>query len=308
MNVSREARVAGGVWGLLVGDAVGVSYEFCNRNSLPPREQLEMTPPPGWRKSHGGVPTGTWSDDGAHALCLLESLLECGVLDVEDLGDRLLRWYEHGHLAVGGKVFDVGIQTTRALRSLRSGVPAIKAGPAQENANGNGSLMRVLPLALWHKGTDEELVRDAKVQSLVTHGHLRSQLCCALYCLWVRGLLLGREHEDAWLTATESLRELCGAADLAELDGVIQPEKRGGTGSGYVVDCLRSSYTVQFDGDYEEVVKGAIALGNDTDTTAAVAGGAAGVRDGIDAIPKRWLEAMRGRELVEPLLERLLTL
>src|SRR5579859_2975016 len=92
---------------------------------------------------------------------------------------------------LGLRVFDIGIQTGHALSSLRDGVPAAQAGPDGERDNGNGSLMRVLPLALWHRGSDAELARDACEQSKVTHGHLRAQLCCALYCLWVRRTLQG---------------------------------------------------------------------------------------------------------------------
>jgi len=175
--------VAGGVWGLLIGDAAGVPYEF--QTGLEP-DVIDMPPPAGFRRSHRGAPPQAWSDDGAHALCLLASLLDCGRLDVSDLGNRLLRWFDSGYLAVDRVVFDVGIQTQDAFGALRAGVPAEQAGPSRETANGNGSLMRVLPLALWHRGSDAELVADAARQSLVTHGHARSQVCCALYCLWVR--------------------------------------------------------------------------------------------------------------------------
>ncbi len=79
-----------------------------------------------------------------------------------------------------------------------------------------------------------------------------------------------------------------------------------GTGSGYIVDALRSARMVQAAGGYEDVVRAAIRLGNDTDTTACIAGGIAGVRDGLQGIPARWREALRGRALFEPLLARLM--
>lgn len=87
-----------------------------------------------------------------------------------------------GYLAVDYKVFDLGTRTEIALSRLRSGVAPLDAGPSSERDNGNGALMRVLPLALWHDGTDEELVRDAERQSRITHGHLRSQVCSSLHC------------------------------------------------------------------------------------------------------------------------------
>ncbi len=305
--LTRHERIAGGLWGLLVADAVGVPYEFHQPHDLPPRDALEMVPPPGFRRAHAQVPPGTWSDDGAQALALLASLLACGTLDLDDFGQRLVAWYQTGYLAVDQLVFDVGVQTAQAIRTLMSGVPAHAAGPQHEQANGNGSLMRVLPLALWHRGSDAELVRDAHTQSLVTHGHLRAQVCCALYCLWARRLV--DAVPDAWESAVSSLRNIYGSnsAAYAELEQYIRPDDPPeGRGSGYVVDCLHSARMAVALGPYEEVVKAAIALGHDADTTACVAGGIAGIRDGVAAIPQRWLQQLRGKEMVEPLLQQLL--
>jgi ADP-ribosylglycohydrolase len=302
-----EERIEGGLLGLLIGDALGVPYEFHFAAQIPEPALIEFTPPPGFSRAHPGVPPGTWSDDGAHALCLLASLLDRNGLDLEDLGRRLVNWYELGYMAVDGKVFDVGIQTREALANVRAGVPALEAGPRGVRANGNGSLMRVLPLALWHLGDDSALARDAMLQSRVTHGHLRSQVCCALYCLWARRTLEGAA--DAWAEALATFRALYpeGSEPRAELESSVQPDSPDlGKGSGYVVDCLRSARDCLAAGSYERVVKAAVALGDDTDTTAAVAGGIAGLRDGIQAIPERWRNALRDMELVRPMLAQLL--
>lgn len=302
-----QDRITGGLWGLLVGDALGVPYEFHIPHEIPPREAIELTPPESFQRSHTRVPIGTWSDDGAQALALLASLLHCGVLDVDDFGRRLVNWYEHGYMAVDNIVFDVGVQTGEAIRAMLVGVPAASAGSNDEMANGNGSLMRVLPLALWHRGSDRELVADAHSQSRVTHGHIRSQICCALYCLWARRTLSA--IPDPWRDAVKTLRGIYGmnSQAYAELEWHIRPDDpQEGRGSGYVVDCLRSARMVMDAGGYEDVVKAAVTLGHDTDTTACVAGGIAGIRDGIRAIPDRWLSQMRGNNLVEPLLQRLL--
>lgn len=310
-----QDRIAGGLVGLLVGDALGVPYEFHPPADIPSPDLIEYTPPPGFRRAHHGVPPGTWSDDGAQALCLLASLLETGSLDPDDLGRRLARWYEEGYLAVDANVFDVGVTTGRAIRALRAGAPALQAGPAGAHDNGNGSLMRVLPLALWHRGPDADLVRDAHLQSRVTHGHLRSQVCCALYCLWARRLLAAGTGADAdpWLDATNTLRSIYTSQTapqpdaLAELETSIRPDDPPeGKGTGYVVDCLRSARMVLAAPTYEEVVRSAIRLGHDTDTTACVAGGVAGLLHGLSSIPDRWQTALRGRDLYEPLLDGLL--
>jgi ADP-ribosyl-[dinitrogen reductase] hydrolase len=309
MTADRREQIEGAIWGLLVGDALGVPYEFHPASSIPPEHLIELEPPPGFRRSHAGVPPGTWSDDGAHALCLLASLLHRGQLDPEDLMRRLTNWYELGYLAVGGNVFDVGVQTSRALQAFRHGTAAVDAGPSAESDNGNGSLMRVLPLALWHRGSDAELVRDAHLQSRVTHAHVRAQVCCALYCLWARCIL--DADSDPWTVAVARLREVYGSRphELEQLDRYILPDDEpSGSGSGYVVDCLRSARLALNAGSYESVVRAAIRLGNDTDTTACVAGGLAGLRDGIGAIPDRWRNALREPELFPPLLNSLLEL
>jgi len=299
--------VLGGLYGLLVGDAVGVPYEFAAPERLPRLELIDIEPPAGFDRSHDGAPRGAWSDDGAHALCLLASLLYCGRLDLDDLGRRLLNWFDHGYLAVENVVFDVGGQTATALASIRNGTPAAQAGPSRERDNGNGSLMRVLPLALWHTGSDVELIEAAVLQSVVTHGHLRSQLCCAAYCLWARATLARRD--DAWSHAVDVLVEYssCRPSWRLELEEHLRLDAApGGTGSGYVVDCLHSARLAATEPTYERAVQRAISLGDDTDTTAAVAGGVVGIREGMQAIPGRWLGALAGREIVEPLADALL--
>ena len=300
-------RIEGGLLGLLIGDALGVPYEFHQPQELPPLDEIEFTPPAGFQRSHAPVPPGTWSDDGAQALALLASLLERDGLDLQDFGERLVTWYRQGYMAVGGVVFDVGIQTQRAIRAMIAGTPAAKAGPQDEYANGNGSLMRALPLALWHRGSDQELVNDAHRQSLPTHGHLRAQVCCALYCLWARRLL--QEVSDPWPDAVKTLRAIYDhdSPESEELESHVRPDDPpGGGGSGYVVDCLHSGRRAVQAGNYEQVVKAAVAMGHDTDTTACVAGGIAGIRDGAAAIPSRWQQQLRGQEIVEPLLQQLL--
>jgi ADP-ribosylglycohydrolase len=166
--------------------------------------------------------------------------------------------------------------------------------------------MRVLPLALWHRGSDAALVRDADHQSRVTHGHVRARIACGLYCLWARYTPAG--NEQAWGSAVAVLRGLLrGSPEEEVLEYHIQPDAPpGGNGTGYVIDTLRSARFALAQGSFERVVRSAIALGRDTDTTACVAGGIAGVRDGFAAIPARWRVALRGREIFEPLVSDLL--
>lgn len=297
----------GGLYGLLVGDALGVPYEFHAAEEIPPYDKIEMRPPAGFCRAHSGVEPGTWSDDGAQALCLLDSLAACGRFDLTDFSDRLLAWYQDGVWAVDGVVFDIGIQTGMALGAYGTGEKPEKCGMLCPDGKGNGALMRVLPLALWHTGTDQELVSDAHGQCLITHGNVCNQVCCALYCLAARYLLAGADWALAGKKAVVVLRGIYRGmpAYEQELEWSIRPDEPWiGNGSGYVVDCLRSAFMImECASGYEDAVKRAVMLGNDTDTTACVVGGLAGMLYGFDSIPSRWREALRGKEGVEKLLQ-----
>jgi len=308
--MTKQDQLKGAIYGLLVGDAVGVSYEFLLAEQLPAYDQIEMLPPNNFAKTYPHIPVGTWSDDGAQALCLLDSLLYKNKMDTEDFMKRICNWYQCGYMAVDFQVFDVGVQTAEAIRNYLSGVPLLQVANNDVLANGNGSLMRVLPLAIWHQGSDIQLIEDAYAQSHVTHAHLRSKVCCALYCLWARSILNGLDIAAAWSDAVTKLRAYLKDKpdDLEQLEYYIRPDElEKGTGSGYVVDCLKSARYALQQTTYQDVIKTAIAFGRDTDTTACVAGGIAGLYFGFDSIPESWLAQLRAKDLVEPLLAKLLS-
>jgi len=319
-SMSDDTYIRSGLYGLLIGDALGVPYEFHDASEIPPNEQIKFQPPTGFRRSHKGVAPGTWSDDGSQALCLFESLIEHPELDLVDFSNRLVRWRDEAHLQAGGRVFDVGTQTSRALKRIKNGHPPQLAGGRTEQENGNGSLMRVLPVALLHnpaRESDFALIDKAMRQSLPTHAHPRSQLCCAQLVLWADGLRQKLNEDDAWNRAAEILTRFAAgadgahtyrsfAADLAEECQRILVPVPGyvPSGSGYVLDSLWSARWAMRNRPYKAVVRAAVQLGNDTDTTAAIAGGLAGIRDGYVAIPKRWVALLHGRSLVDPLIAR----
>jgi ADP-ribosylglycohydrolase len=299
---SLADRLRGAVWGHLVGDAVGVPYEFRPPSAI-------GTVVFGATGSHG-QPPGTWSDDGALMLATLDSLLSVG-LDLEDQARRFLAW-ERGtaYTPDGDGRFDIGGATQAALRRLAEGTPAIVAGGRDEHDNGNGSLMRILPVALVGRDLPrDELVENAEASSRITHQHRWSQTTCAVYVLVARALLAGAEPEFALRHTLADVRGWWTAGwpspdRVAALDRLEGWTKR--TGSGFVIDTFWSAWDA-FAGaaSYEETIVRAVAYGDDTDTTACVAGGLAGIRWGIDGIPRAWLDGMRGHDLVDPLVERL---
>jgi ADP-ribosylglycohydrolase len=244
-------------------------------------------------------------------LALLDSLLQEGGFDPEDQGRRALSWHREGAYAPGKVVFDIGSTTATALRALARGVPAHYAGPDDDRSCGNGSLMRILPLALVERrASEEELIAHAHLASRVTHGHPRCQVACAWYVLLVTALLRGSSPSEALEHGRERLRAVYQrdpalAPHLGALAEIEDWTERGGR--GFVIDAFWSAWEA-FAGadDYAATIRRAVAYGHDTDTTAAIAGGLAGARWGIEGIPAAWLHDMRGQTIVAPLLARLL--
>ncbi|MGK2849811.1 MAG: ADP-ribosylglycohydrolase family protein [Candidatus Limnocylindrales bacterium] len=309
-------RLIGGVWGHLVGDAVGVPYEFRS-----PAQIGEVRF--GATGTHG-QPPGTWSDDGSLMLALLDTLLEdepgakdtrvTARFDPEAQGRRIVAWRrDKAYTPDGDGLFDIGNATSAAIRALEAGTPAEMAGGLDEWSCGNGSLMRILPIALVnHDLPDGALADMAHRASSVTHRHPRAQVACALYVLVAKRLLAGAAPGPTLADARASLRALYAgaAADadrLAALDHLEAYPDRAGRGR--VWDSFWSAWDAfSGAGSYQETIERATAYGNDTDTTAAIAGGLAGIRWSVDGIPPAWLESMRGREIADPLVDRLLAL
>ena len=309
-SLTLASRLAGAVWGHLVGDAVGVPYEF---GPARPAASVVFGATGAHRQ-----PPGTWSDDGALMLALLDSLLDTGSgradgFDPDDQGRRAIEWQRHGaYTPDGDGLFDIGRATSTALRRLASGVPAVDAGPSGDHDCGNGSLMRILPLALVGRDWSPALlIGRAHLASRVTHGHARCQVACAVYCVAVVGLLRGQAPDAAlaWAFAeNERVRheehDPEHGAHLATLEELRAWPGRGGR--GFVLDSFWCAWDA-FAGaaDYADAIRRAVAYGADTDTTAAIAGGLAGARWGWGGIPVAWRRGMRGRDIVTPLVDAL---
>lgn len=251
------------IYGQAVGDALGVPYEFR------PRGSFECTGMVGFG-SHN-QPAGTWSDDTSMALATCDSIRACGRIDVGDMRRRFVEWAYGGRYAVGGMVFDIGSTVATALMEGE--------GRTGERSNGNGSLMRILPLA-FTDATDDEV----RAVSAITHAHETS--CEA--CVSIVG-------DARWIIETGHWKDMA-----YQLEGVPESEIRSG---GYVLDTYRAAFwCLANTSSYAECVLKAVNLGGDTDTTAAVAGGLSGIVYGYNAIPRKWLETLRGKDVIEACL------
>lgn len=255
-------------YGLAVGDALGVPYEFKRRGTF---FTAGMT-------GHGAhdQPAGTWSDDTSMTLATLDSIAECGGVDARDMRRRYERWAFDGEYTCDGVVFDIGNTAARALDTGH--------GLTDDLACGNGSLMRVAPLAVI-PSLDAGDVRDV---SAITHAHPTPVAACVSLVIIIRRLLAGDAKqiisECAWL------RE----RDVGEV-------KSG----GYCVDTLEAAlWCLLTTEGYRQCVLKAVNLGGDTDTTAAVAGALAGACYGVECIPGEWLELLRGKSVIEGVLRK----
>ncbi|MEI7832697.1 MAG: ADP-ribosylglycohydrolase family protein [bacterium] len=298
--MEQSQRLAGGIWGAIVGDALGVPVEFTSR------EERRHDPVTGMR-GYGthNQPSGTWSDDSSLLLCTVEALT--GEYSPAHLAELFLAWKEQGYMTPHGSVFDIGIATRAAISRIKQGVAPEEAGGAGERDNGNGSLMRILPVALCYADAPvEEMLGIAHRVSSLTHRHPRSQLACGLYCLMAKALLEGKEPQDAYQYMIAQGQQHYAAAPFTSesrhfarlFSGSIAevPEAEIAS-SGYVVHTLEASiWCLLRNSSYEETVLKAVNLGDDTDTTGCVAGGLAGVYWSIEGIPMEWLEAIETKE------------
>jgi ADP-ribosylglycohydrolase len=304
MNL-RE-RILGGLWGALVGDALGVPVDFKDRKTVQADPVKDMR---GFGSHH--QPPGTWSDDGALTLCTLDSLLHAE-FDTDDMGRRFVRWMNEGLWTATGVVFDVGLATTDALMRIAGGTPAEQAGRRDEYSNGNGSLMRNLPVALRFAGQPLDRFADRiRRASAITHGHERSKLACVFHGLVICHLLASGKPEAALRLARVEFANLYGSASESRhfcrvLEDTLAtfPETEI-VSTGYVLHTLQASlWCLLTTANYEECVLRAVNLGGDTDTTGCVAGGLAGVHYGLSAIPDKWKNALPRRSELDRLFER----
>ena len=281
------------------------------------REDLEIFPVKamrGYGTHH--QPPGTWSDDSSLTFCLVESLI--GGYSAEDLSRRLVRWYEEGYWTAHGEAFDVGNTTKAAIEEMKAGNPSTKMmGGQSQHDNGNGSLMRILPVIFYPQALslEERYALVAEVSSL-THGHFRSVFSCFIYTEIARLLLEGASPLEAYQAAVKQIAampqlqaEAAAEQQLFErvLDGQLQQRERFQIhSSGYVIHTLEASLWSWLNAQsFEEVVLTAVNLGADTDTVGAIAGGLAGLTYGYDEIPIDWLKQLVRKADILDLADRL---
>ena len=263
------------VYGLAVGDALGVPFENLTRDSFTCPNMVGFG-------AHS-QPKGTWSDDTSLTLATLESISrQSGKINIEDIRLNFEKWFYKNYFTPFGKVFDCGYTCSTAIIE--------KKGQNTVDDNGNGSLMRILPLA-FVKNISNRQIRKV---SAITHGHRIAKQCCVAYVRIAKDLMKGLSIKKA---IKRNLRYIpCKNAKSLIFHGDRDDIKSG----GFVVDTLIAAlWCLCHTDNYRECVLTAVNLGGDTDTTAAVAGGLAGIIYGRKNIPSKWLENLKGKQIIE---------
>lgn len=297
-------RYRGTLLGLACGDALGTTLEFSRRDAAAPLTTIV-----------GGGPfnlrPGQWTDDTSMALCLAESLIVCRGFDASDQLERYVRWWRDGHLSSTGHCFDIGTTTCRALQAHRDSGGLV--GPGDDGSAGNGSLMRLAPVALAWAHDPDAAAEMAGRSSMTTHAAPLAIDACRCYAWLITQALRGASREELQATFAgappgpwEKSPARVEIADVVSADWGAKP-RESIVSSGYVVASLEAAlWCFATTDSLEDACLAAANLGDDADTTAAITGQLAGAFYGVQAIPPSWLATLAERALITDMADGLL--
>lgn len=304
-NPSIEDRAVGALLGLALCDALGTALEFRPPGTFEPIDDIVGGGP-------FGLEPGQWTDDTSMALCLADSLIGQGGFDAEDQMHRYVGWWRNGDNSVTGTCFDIGNTVAGALgRFERTGEPF--AGSSDPNSAGNGSLMRLAPVALAAWPNPEKTIQWAGESSRTTHGAPTCISACQYFAAMLHGALdgvgkqqlVGKIHEPQpgiWqcFPLAPEIREIAEGSFRRK----NPPEIKG---SGYVVESLEAAlWAFHQTDDFRSGALAAVNLGDDADTTGAIYGQIAGAHYGRSGLPKDWLAKLHWREEIAERARRLI--
>ena len=303
-----------GVFGVVIGDALGCPVQFEDRSEVALHPVTNM-------RGNGtfNLPAGSWTDDSSMTLALLESICRTSALDLKDIMNNFVNWLDNGAFTPYGKSFDIGNGTIRAITAYKHKGKPRHCGGTSELNNGNGSLMRILPACLYcyrKELTDSDAIREIHDVGSLTHAHIRSNIACGLYYFMIcevlegtgelidrlqKGLDRGFAFYEKKLADHENILYYNRLRDLTQF---AREQDENIKSTGYVVDTLEAVvWSLITTSSFEEALLKAVNLGNDTDTVGAITGGLAALFYGFDAIPSQWIQEIKKRESIEKLCE-----
>ncbi len=303
-----QCSIYDGLLGAIVGDYIGLPFCGKSRESLADLSDLPA-------EGHGSYDKdpGTWGAPGSLLLATVSSLTRCeGKINYGDLMDSFAAWILDGAFTPDADPLPGGSTIAEAIGRYRDGLPALSCGSSGLRDNGNGALIRILPLA-YVKAGDEVVCRVAAL----THGRLLSQLSCLLYVTFARSLLKEKlaapRSRDPLVTAKQAVADLLKKLREEPEAGLLlhagyfnrltQIKREPVTtihSTAYVVDSLEAAlWSFLTTETYMDCILKAVRLGYATNSTASLAGGLAGIWYGAETIPEAWLAACRNLKMIQ---------
>ncbi len=296
-----KKRFEGCLLGLACGDALGAAVEFQLPGSFMPLTEMV-----------GGGPfnlaAGQWTDDTAMALCLADSLIQCGGFDARDQMERYCRWRDEGLWSSTGVCFDIGYTTAAALRRFeQTGDPY--AGSTDPLTSGNGSLMRLAPIPMFYVEDLQKVAYYAVESSRTTHASREAVDACRLFAVMVALALRGEPKHvillETYARYFESEDLAPAIAEIAQ-GSYLRKKETDLIANGYVVNTLQAALWSFWQAEnFRQAVLLAANLGYDSDTTAAVCGQIAGAFYGVEKIPRSWLSCLARATEIRHLADQL---
>lgn len=313
-----------GIIGVIVGDALGSPAQFRWREDLKRNPITDMVYCDKFR-----MPAGSFTDDGSLTLASLDSVIECKGYNLNDIADKFVEWFDNGKYTPFGTAYDVGFGCADGIRTYKYYKNPKTSGSARDKNNGNGSLMRIMPICLYAYGlqkrvctSDNEVIQMIHEVSGITHRHLRAQMACGLYFFMVKSILDNIEYGkglslkdclqqgiDAGLkyygNDIRNLTEIAHFSRLFDLNELMNTSDDEIETSGYVIDTIEAVvYNLITTGSFEDCLLQAVNMGRDADTVGAIAGGLAGLYYGYDSIPNKWVSKLQRRDYIDDLCNK----
>lgn len=283
------------IFGHAVGDALGLPVQFMSREEIARNPVTDMF-------GYGvfNMPEGSWSDDTSMTLCALDALSDSN-FSWDLVMENFVLWLHKGRYTPFGYSYDVGKTCLIAVEEYSISKDYTSCGPTGERDNGNGSLMRIIPFALY-KPNDTAFIETA---SALTHAHPRSRLACVIYSFFLNEIIRTK-NKNCLYDALNAVEAIYGqSSEWQYFEPLYEIERRNInsiSGKGYVVDTLEASiWCLMTTENYKDCVLKAVNLGLDTDTVAAIAGGLAGALYGYESIPESWINKLQRKDYIDSL-------
>lgn len=298
-------RLQGMLLGLIVGDALGVPYEFNKRGTFNCKEM----------SGYGtyNQPKGSWSDDSSLTLITVDHINKKTTLN--NLMDNFVKFVYEGYMTPNNECFDVGNTTIKAIENRKYlNKDGIDCGLKDIGSNGNGSLMRISPIVVKTIKEDDINIKlnIVKDYSSLTHGNIISVLGCLIYILVLEEIIRGTLKEDILNKVYVNLLNIKEVKYLYCLDEVylnlFKDDVKSYSiddikSSGYIKHTLEASLWVFLNSNnYNDSILKAINLGEDTDTVGAVSGSLLGCYYSLDSINKSYINDLLKLELINNLI------